>query len=283
MSDQEQQQETGQLKTCFVVMPISDADGYLPGHFTRVYNHIIKPACKEAGFEAFRADDVKQTNMIILDILQRIVAADLVVCDLSSKNPNVMYELGIRQAFNLPVVLLKDTSTDRIFDISSLRDVGYDESLRIDTVQAAVVALSESIRETWVNRDTDTHSLIRLLGIDAATLPEKTQIGADTRLILEELSALRSTINNSSKPIGATRMNASRTVLENLDDSFTKNKIMQIKNSVGSNVIHPHFGFGRIIGLDGDDVAIVRLENGETRRIHPPYDGLIHIIDASDK
>ena len=31
-------------KECFVIMPISDAEGYDKGHFTRVYEHLVKPA-----------------------------------------------------------------------------------------------------------------------------------------------------------------------------------------------------------------------------------------------
>ena len=38
-------------KKCFVIMPISDADGYDKGHFNRVYEYLIKPACEEAGFD----------------------------------------------------------------------------------------------------------------------------------------------------------------------------------------------------------------------------------------
>ena len=39
-------------KKCFVIMPISDTDGYDNGHFTTVYNHLIKPAVIKAGFES---------------------------------------------------------------------------------------------------------------------------------------------------------------------------------------------------------------------------------------
>lgn len=37
------------LKKCFVIMPISDVPDYPPGHFNRVFNHIIVPACKQVG------------------------------------------------------------------------------------------------------------------------------------------------------------------------------------------------------------------------------------------
>ncbi|WP_204273430.1 hypothetical protein, partial [Stenotrophomonas maltophilia] len=66
-------------------------------------------------------------------------------------NPNVLYEVGIRQAFNLPVTFIKDGITERIFDIQGFRDIRYDESLRIDTVQKAVNDISEVIRNTYDN------------------------------------------------------------------------------------------------------------------------------------
>ncbi len=41
-----------------------------------------------------------KTNYIVIDILKKILESEFVLCDLSAKNPNVFYELGIRQAFN---------------------------------------------------------------------------------------------------------------------------------------------------------------------------------------
>ena len=79
---------------CFVIMPISDCASYSPGHFTRVYQDIIKPACQLAGFRPIRADDVVQTNLIHLDILQKLLHSPMALCDLSSLNPNVLFELG---------------------------------------------------------------------------------------------------------------------------------------------------------------------------------------------
>src|SRR5690606_20324262 len=126
------------MKQCFIIMPISDQPGYDVGHFKRVYEHIIKPACAEAGFHPVRADDVHKTNHIALDIVKKVVESDMAICDLSGKNPNVLYELGIRQAFNKPVTIIKDSKTERIFDIQGFRDVEYDENLRIDNVQETI-------------------------------------------------------------------------------------------------------------------------------------------------
>ena len=121
MGETEEKTEEGPV--CFVLMPISDPEEYDTGHFRRVYDHLIVPSCEKAGFNPVRADEVKKTNHIVLDVLKKIVESEMVLCNLSSKNPNVLYELGIRQAFNLPVTIIKDKSTSRIFDIQGIRDI----------------------------------------------------------------------------------------------------------------------------------------------------------------
>lgn len=180
--------ENEDQKTCFIIMPISDHPEYPTGHFKRVYEHIIKPACEIAGFTPKRADDVKATNYIALDIVKEIINSDMAICDLSSKNPNVLYEVGIRQAFNLPVTFIKDNLTNRIFDIQGFRDVAYDENLRIDMVKIAVTNLSETLSATYGDKN-GTNSLISMLGIKAATVTEK-EISLDTELILNAIKAL---------------------------------------------------------------------------------------------
>lgn len=168
-------------------MPISDPLGYEKGHFERVYKHLIKPACEEAGLTPLRADEVKNTNFIILDILKRVVTADIVICDLSARNPNVLYELGIRQAFDLPVVLIKDRQTDRIFDIQGVRTVDYNESLRIDSVSRDINILVKAISETLDKHDKDGSSLIRLLSLSSAELQPQDNLSQETSVILTAL------------------------------------------------------------------------------------------------
>lgn len=115
---------------CFVIMPISDVDGYDKGHFLRVYEDIVKPAVEQTEFSAIRADEVKETNFIHLDILKKIINAPIAICDLSSRNPNVLFELGIRQAFDKPTVLIQEKGTPKIFDIGPLRYLEYSKSMK---------------------------------------------------------------------------------------------------------------------------------------------------------
>jgi len=118
----EPKEQTDQ-KTCFVLMPVSDCDGYPQGHWSRVYSHLIKPACEKAGFISLRSDEVQRTNFIVIDILRRLFESSIALCDLSSRNPNVLYELGIRHSFNLPVTVIRkrdEYSTSKIFGMLSM-------------------------------------------------------------------------------------------------------------------------------------------------------------------
>lgn len=186
-------------KTCFVIMPISDVDGYDKGHFTRVYEYIIKPACKNAGFEPIRADDTSKANVIIVDILQQILKADMAICDISSRNANVFYELGFRQAFNKKTVLIKDNKTAMPFDISSVRTLSYNANLRIDEVNNSVSEITKALQETESAKEDEINSLLNLLSVEKAVLPNKHKMTADTSLILNAINELSYKLNNTEK------------------------------------------------------------------------------------
>lgn len=180
---------------CFVMMPIADINSYDPGHFGRVYEHLLKPAIVAAGYQPIRADDTIKTDYIVVSIIQMIVESDIVICDLSARNPNVMYELGIRHAFNKPVVLIKDKRTEKIFDIQGLRYSEYDESLRIDSVQKDLTKITNAIKDTASADNTAINSIVQLAGINTAELPEKQTISNDTHIILSAINSIENRIN----------------------------------------------------------------------------------------
>jgi len=260
-------------KRCFIIMPISDTEGYQTGHFGRVYEHIIKPACDIAGFQPVRADDIMITNFIALDIIKNIIECEMAICDLNSRNPNVLYELGIRQAFNLPVTLIKDQKTNRIFDIQGFRDVEYDESLRIDSVEEAIETLAEIIKNTYENTN-EINSLISLLSIEPAKVTDKKVISTDTELIINTIQGLDKRIAEIENKITPTsRVPVSmpieiQPIPDNVGDYLTKQEIEELK--VGNRVFHVRFGIGEVLEISNPTnstnlAASIIFESGKRR------------------
>ena len=191
MSEDTSKTQEEELKRCFVIMPISDVDGYAPGHFDRVFKHIIEPACRHSGYEAIRADVTAKTNVIIVDILKNALNCEMAICDLSARNPNVFYELGFRQAFNKKTVLMIDNKTFRPFDISAIRSFEYDSSLRIDLVDKAIQDLSKALIETQSMKEDETNSLLKLLSIESpAKLPDQVELSNDSSFILRAIQSI---------------------------------------------------------------------------------------------
>ena len=189
--DTKDAENTGKERpTCFVIMPIADMIGYDPGHFTRVYEYLIKPAVTAAGYKPIRADDTSKTDYIVVGIIQKIIESEMILCDLSGRNANVLYELGIRHAFNKPVTLIKDEKTDKIFDIQGLRYTEYAASLRVDKTQSEIAKIKQSIIETGHTKNKDLNSIVKMAGVHAAETPDKTTISGEANIILSALKQI---------------------------------------------------------------------------------------------
>ena len=186
-------------KTCFVMMPIADHPDYEPGHFNRVYQYLIKPAIIKAGYQPIRADDNKASNMIMFDILKKIVECDMAICDLSSRNANVFYELGLRQAFNKKTILITDNLLPTPFDISAFRYVSYSPTLRVDTVDREIPGIVSMLKETESLPEDDVNSIIKLLQIQP-TKVESIDLNKEESVIYGMLLNLQKQVSDLNKP-----------------------------------------------------------------------------------
>jgi hypothetical protein len=153
----------GKVARCFVIMPFTERDDrYRPGFFKEVLQSLFTPAIVGAGMEVRTA--VRQGSDVIQStIVKELLAADLVLADLTEHNPNVLFELGMRMANDLPVVLVRAKGTGAIFDIDNmLRVQEYSPNLWASTVEEDVPVLTAHIQGGWENRDSlDTY--MRLL------------------------------------------------------------------------------------------------------------------------
>ncbi|WP_407477767.1 hypothetical protein [Elizabethkingia anophelis] len=86
---------------------------------------IIRDICTDAGFKCFRGDENYLKGDIFPEMLKLIVKANLIIANVNGRNPNVMYELGIAQALDKPVLLISSEPDKLPIDIKSKRFLIY--------------------------------------------------------------------------------------------------------------------------------------------------------------
>jgi len=144
---------------CFVLMPFRDK-------FNEYYTEIIKPAAKDAGLAALRSDEIYGTKPVIRDIWEQIWKARAVVADVTTKNPNVNYELGMCHSLGVPTVLITQSMDDVPFDYQHRRCILYDtsrtkwdEKLRHDITETLKAVLAEPVEMEELRWPYDTNAL----------------------------------------------------------------------------------------------------------------------------
>jgi hypothetical protein len=106
--------------SCFVIMPFAPPLG-------NYYEQIYEPAIQMAGLNAVRADaDIFATGKIMDQVWRGLTNAKVLVAELTSRNPNVFYELGLAHAMKKPVVLISSNEDDVPFDVRHIRVIYYD-------------------------------------------------------------------------------------------------------------------------------------------------------------
>ncbi|MFT3747011.1 MAG: TRAFs-binding domain-containing protein [Agriterribacter sp.] len=88
-------------KRCFVVMGFGIKTDLATGrklNLDKSYQALIKPVVESRNMICVRADEIKHSGSIDLEMYQQLLSADIVIADLSTSNVNAFYELGIRHA-----------------------------------------------------------------------------------------------------------------------------------------------------------------------------------------
>lgn len=254
--EQEGKESLPKEKACLVIMPVAESSPYESGHFRRVYEYIIKPACTRAGLVPYRLEDMQQGSQIVVNKLREVITAEIAICDLSSRNSEVLYELGIRQGFGLPTLLIKDTVTDKIFDIRGLLDFVYDETLRVDRVNKTVEEIAETLLVMYESKDIKTNSIISLLGIQKAEIKTKAALSAEANILLEAISGVKDQLLKNTNPV--------QTLPEQQPTDESKKKELSWTDSegnkfqVGDVVTHQKFGLGILVDIIPDGLLRVK-------------------------
>ena len=177
-------------------MPISSTDGCSAEHWSDV-KAIITQAVESVGdpkFSVRLVSDADDIGVIQKRIVQNLYTADVVVCDVSGKNPNVMFELGMRLAFDKPTVIVKDDKTDYSFDTGIIEHVGYPRDLSFHRmVQHFKSVLAEKIFATFkaAKADPEHSTFLKNFGKFHVANLNQDVVPAD-KLVVEMLSDIQS-------------------------------------------------------------------------------------------
>lgn len=138
MKENETKQEQKAIEkdnpTCGIIMPISSIDNCSKEHWEEVKN-ILSEAISSANFKPCLVSDADESGVIQKRIVQNIYDNDIVVCDVSCKNPNVLFELGMRLAFDKPTIIVMDDNTNYTFDTSVIEHLIYPRNLSYYTIK----------------------------------------------------------------------------------------------------------------------------------------------------
>ena len=113
-------------KICFIVTAIGESGTPTRERADNVYKYLIAPVCEELGYRPVRVDHVNAVDNINETVINYLKTAPMVIADMTEHNPNAFYELGFRQARELPLVPIIKVGERLPFDVMTTRTVFYD-------------------------------------------------------------------------------------------------------------------------------------------------------------
>jgi hypothetical protein len=198
--------------SCFVLMPFKEP-------FDTYFTMIFEPAVLASNLRPRRGDSLFRPSPIMADIWQMIQEAKVLVAELTEKNANVFYELGLAHALGKPVILVSETIVDVPFDLQPLRVILYNKSdpawgvkLKDDIVSSlgetlqdvtqAVPPMFRKIVKSQAPQDTDLS--VRLSELER----RMASLSSSTSLFDSERSRRHDNLNWSA--VGATLLDAKK-------------------------------------------------------------------------
>lgn len=116
-------------KSCFVVMGYGQRRDPISGKkvdLDKIYFEIIKPIAEECGYRCYRGDEVHDSGIIDVSMYYGILDADMVIADITTLNPNAIYELGVRHGVRKrKTIIMMEQGNKFFFDLNHVRTITY--------------------------------------------------------------------------------------------------------------------------------------------------------------
>lgn len=197
---------------CGVIMPISPIDGCSAEHWADVRTIISQSVSSitEVSFSVTLVSDADDIGVIQKRIVNNIYDCDVIVCDVSCKNANVMFELGMRLAFDKPTVIVKDDVTEYSFDTGIIEHISYPRDLRFNRIISFKEILANKVLATYKNsqENKDHSTFLKNFGTFEVASIKREKLSPDQAIMSalsdlgEQVAALRNLVIRRDRPVG---------------------------------------------------------------------------------
>jgi hypothetical protein len=137
-----QSETTNTQKRCFVVMGYGKKTDFATGRtldLDKSYKYLIKPTAEEKGLHCIRADEIPHSGNIDVRMYRELLTADVVIADLSTANPNALYELGVRHALRpFSTVVISENKLPYPFNLNHVRIASYSHLGDVIDIEEAI-------------------------------------------------------------------------------------------------------------------------------------------------
>ena len=160
------------MKKCFLVCPIGEEGSEIRNRSDELKKYMIAPVCEKYGFELVRIDEQPLCGDVIFDrITEHLLKDDLVIVDITGRNPNVFLEMGYRMAIKKPMILISDKNEYPYpFDISGYSILSYGMTLtESDVFCSRLGRILDSIKDNDLNKS-DDQNITDELGAECSTV-----------------------------------------------------------------------------------------------------------------
>lgn len=197
---------------CGYIAPISEIAGFNSGYWQKLKN-ILQEVIDELNVELednrkkliFRmVSDNEKSDIIQESIVKSLYHDKIAICNISYRNPNVLFELGMRIAFNKSVIIIFDNMEKCPFDVSGIRYITYDKNLDYYDIKNFKKSLKEKIKETLSSKE-EGNPYLRVLKDEILfkVTPQKKEVSEGEKLLLDKFNKIEEMIslNNQTNKI----------------------------------------------------------------------------------
>lgn len=194
-----------------------------------IADYIVSPVAKEFGLEVERSDRDPTPGPITSKLLRSLLAARVVVADLTGQNPNVYYELSFAHSFGLPVVILVDKAENLPFDVKNERVIALNDEGSIDMQQGEVA--KRRLREAFkvvLREDYRPNSLVtEVAGVqNIESMTPENPIASELASLNQRVNQIHTAVVSSSRRSNQSyKQSDVHVLMEALETLITEEKV----------------------------------------------------------